>query len=112
MGRALGLIPTASRVLVDISVCRRVLVAICSLSDGTAIAVRARCGSTLATIRSLYGSCRSVCGGLMLGVRGVAVLGDDRASVAPVSVGGLMCGGIRSRVWVVRLADGLVAIGR
>src|ERR1700723_1406710 len=46
----------------------------------------------------------------MLGVRGVAVFGDDRASIVAIGVGGLMCRGISSRVRVIRLPCSLRAV--
>src|SRR5271166_6791190 len=46
----------------------------------------------------------------MLGVCGVAVLGDDRASVAPIGVGRLMRRRVGSGVWVVRLTNFLGAV--
>ena len=76
MGCALGLIPAASRVLVDIPVCRCILVAIRGLSRGTTVAILTRRGDTFAARRSLYRSHRPIRGGLMLRVRGVAVLGE------------------------------------
>src|SRR6266702_1897144 len=112
MRSALGLIPTAPSVLVDIAVGRRILVPICGLSRGSVIAVRARCGDTLAALRSLYRSYRSLRGGLMLRVRRVAVLGDDGASVVAISVGRLVRSGVGPGIWVVGLTDLLAAIRR
>src|SRR5271167_356065 len=110
MAGALGLVPTAPGVLVDIAICRRILGSICGLCSGRIIAVRARRGNTFATRRSLGRSHRPLRGGLMLGVGGVAVLGDDRTSVAPIGIGGLMRCSIGSRIWVVRLTNFLGAV--
>src|SRR5580692_6385457 len=110
MASALSLIPAAPRVFVDIAVCRRILGSVCGLSRGSIIAVRARRGDPFATRRSLYRAHRPLGGGLVLGIGGVAVLGDDRTSVAPIGIGGLMRRSIGPGVWVVSLANFLGAV--
>src|ERR1039457_4300179 len=101
MTSALGLIPTASGVLVDIPVCRRILVAIGCLARSRTIAVLARRSGTFTARRSLYYSHSPLRGGLMRGESSIAVLWDDRAAVAAVGVGGLMRRSIGTRVRVV-----------
>ena len=77
MASALGLIPAASCVLVDVAIRGRILIAIRGLARSRVVTVGARCGNTFATGRCLHGPHRAGRCGLMLRVCGIAILGDN-----------------------------------
>ena len=71
---AAGLLPAAAGVLVNISVCAGIHVAVCSLSRAGAIPVGAARTNGFSARRSLYRSRRPLCRGIVLRVGALAVL--------------------------------------
>lgn len=104
------LLPAGTGVLVNIAIVPGVHVATGILSD-SGISVGGTRPRSLASLRGLHRSHRSVGIGRMLGIRGVAVLADHRLSPRSVGIPALASRPVRSGVGVVRLAGSAIAVG-